>query len=429
MADTAKTIIGAPKRRKVLWTVLANMLVLGVIWGGLEFACWSVAVRPFDSFLPSWRFNHVRKPNSTIGPRKFFSANGKMIRYFNESDRWHFNNQGWLGEEDVSPYKEPGVYRIFYLGDSFVEGHTVPEYTLPRLVGEKLAARFGAAGVKLELINAATSSYSPTLHYLLLRYKILGLAPDMVVINIDMTDDFDEWKYRSRLIVDDEGNPEAVPFRDVVMAGYMDTEFGAVRASFWTRVMLFLHTRSYVFNVLQHLMADWEHPADQESPSEQTDLLYRRWAWCEREWDSTTAENVERMFDVLRKVAKLCEENHVKLALASVAHYTQFHGDKQGKEPPSHSSRPHEALEQLAEELSVPFLNARQALSPAVSGTPVDRYYYPDDIHFNERGNELWAEAHMEFLLEPGHELLPRALYEEASPRTGELSLKTTGAR
>ena len=65
----------------------------------------------------------------------------------------------------------------------------------------------------------------------------------------------------------------------------------------------------------------------------------------------------------------------------------------------------------MASEIGVPYLNAFEELKPHFESTPRHRYYYLGDMHFNPLGNRLWADAHFEFLADPGNDLLPESFY------------------
>jgi hypothetical protein len=76
------------------------------------------------------------------------------------------NAQGFPMARDVSRQKGDGIYRIAYLGDSFTEGTCSEVDSVPAIVERSLRAQ----GFKsVEVINAGTPSYAPTLYYLLLK--------------------------------------------------------------------------------------------------------------------------------------------------------------------------------------------------------------------------------------------------------------------
>jgi hypothetical protein len=103
-----------------------------------------------------------------------------------------FNAQSWVETDDVELEKPTGTCRIFYVGDSFTEGAVPMEQSVPSLVEKHL-----------------NETYSP----------------DLIVINVDMTDTFDDWEYRENLMLDDEGSPWAVPPGSVYDRVYIETVF------------------------------------------------------------------------------------------------------------------------------------------------------------------------------------------------------------
>ena len=318
----------------------------------------------------------------------------------------------WAESYDVQPNKPDNTYRIFYLGDSFVEGLVARHESLPNLVEQRLEERARGRGLQFEVINAGVGSYSPVLYYILLRYQIMDFDPDLVVVVVDMTDDFDDWKYRLTMIPDSDGNPAAAPPRDIFASEFIDTSKGTVKATFWTRLQLFLFSKSHLFAYLSYLGAEkLVTEMNTPLPPDSETRIYQRWAWCRDEWDSFTRENVDLTFDVLRRLAEFCERNEIKLMLTAVPHYEQYARNEQGEGPPLWSSRPHQELSRVASENGVPYLNAFEALKSHLGGTPRQRYYYRGDMHFNPAGYRLWADANFEFLTDPGNDLLPESFY------------------
>jgi len=392
--------------KKRLFTAAARILFAAVLILGLETWGWLHVDRPFDSFVPSWRFHHIRKPNSSQTARSFFAFNPAMISRFPASARWEFNEHGWLHDKGFPVRKATDTYRIFYLGDSFTEGHTLSEDSMPAVVRRQLASRFHNDGVQLEVINAGIVGCSPALYYIQTRYKIMDVEPDLLVVNIDMTDDLEEWSYRERMIEDEEGNPLALPFLWSYLASEYDDAAGVFRATWATRAILLLHSRSYFFNYLLYIRAVSEDAGGEANQVPET-ALYERWAWCREEWDERTEQTVSAMFEMIERLVIYCRRRGVKVMLTGVPHYRQYHADKEGLEPPDQSDRPHRELEKLAANLGVPYLNSHQTLKSHIEGRRQSTHYFDGDIHFNAAGNRLWGREQVSFLVDPANGLLP----------------------
>jgi len=73
----------------------------------------------------------------------------------------------------------PGVTRVLALGDSFVEGYTVP---LPETVSQRLEASLRADGRHVDVLNAGTSGYSTDQEYLFYMTEGVRYAPRVVLV-------------------------------------------------------------------------------------------------------------------------------------------------------------------------------------------------------------------------------------------------------
>ena len=119
------------------------------------------------------------------------------------TDRW-----GLRGDE-ISLAKDSDQYRIVMLGDSFTMGKGVEDdETFAALLDERLSQ---TSPLGVEVINAGVDSYTPLLSYLYLRYQLADLDPDLVVLNLDMSDLIQDRAYRALAVRDESGEIVAVP--------------------------------------------------------------------------------------------------------------------------------------------------------------------------------------------------------------------------
>ncbi len=352
----------------LVYTLTAYGLFFSILITGLELVGWLHVRRPFDSYIPSWQFHHMRKPNTVLDRMQFLSLIPDLAPVLPASARWKYNSEGWPEDHDIDPAKPADTYRIFYLGDSFTEGLCLQEQSMPRLVGNGLAPIGSRAGLRFEVVNTGVAGYSPTIYYLLLRYKLLDYDPDLIVINIDMTDESEEWRWSKSVILDKEDNPLALPFLATALGGEVQTAAGIVKATPLTRLFLFLYRYSYFFNFILYL--DDERPPETSSKT----VEYKLWSWCKDEWTAQTVDAVAILFDRLKRTKELLSKRGIKTALTSVPHYTQYHGDSEGRTPPLRSARPHRELARISDELGVPFLNGYEALRPEIEGSRKDLY-------------------------------------------------------
>jgi len=120
---------------------------------------------------------------------------------------YRVNALGLRDREVVTP-KPAGTVRIVMLGDSFTEGGGLADAdTVPRRVEAALAPR--CPGV--EVLNAGVASYSPIIAYLVLRDLGPIVRPDLVILNLDMTDVHDDLVRTALAELGPDGLPRRVP--------------------------------------------------------------------------------------------------------------------------------------------------------------------------------------------------------------------------
>ena len=114
-----------------------------------------------------------------------------------------------LRDKEYSLQKPPKTFRILMVGDSFTEGDGVySNETFSKRLEEKLQGVPGS--VKFEVINAGVGSYSSLLEYLYLKNYGLQLQPDLVILNFDLSDVYDDISYTSAARFDEKGLPVGV---------------------------------------------------------------------------------------------------------------------------------------------------------------------------------------------------------------------------
>jgi len=375
------------RRRRIVYGVIVTTVTTILLLVALESGASFLVTLPSKSFVRDAQLNHTWPPNGSVTHSEWIKDNPD----FPEAYVHHYNAQGWLENYDIDEHKPAGTYRVFYLGDSFTEGCVPMERSVSSQVETFLNQTYGP-DKRFEVINTGTSSYSPVLYYILLRYYIIKYKPDVIVVNVDMSDDFDDWKYRQTLVSDGEGNPVAAPPRELYFSQYIDTLEGAVRAGPVSRTQLFLAEKSHLYNLISNMRRRPAPRFDLAQPK--SDFLYARWAWCHENWDAQTTENVQFTMDILGRLADYCKEQRIKMLLTGVPHYQQFQTEERGS--PILSDRPHRELAALAARKEVLYFNSWKALREKIEGTAQTTYYYYGNMHFNPRGNDLWAQAHID---------------------------------
>lgn len=155
----------------------------------------------------------------------------EVMRYFYSEDdpilhhRFKPNATGWyktnefntdykinslgLRDKEYSIEKPAHTFRILMLGDSFTEGDGVFSHeTFSKRLEEKLQSL--PSSMHYEVINAGVGSYSTLLEYLYLKNYGLQLNPDLVILNFDLSDVYDDYTYTALAQFDEHGVPLAV---------------------------------------------------------------------------------------------------------------------------------------------------------------------------------------------------------------------------
>ncbi len=118
------------------------------------------------------------------------------------------NSFGLRGPEPAVP-KPPGIFRIICLGDETVLGAEVTEtktfcVRLRQLLEERTR-------LQVEVINAGVPGYCPLLSYLQVKHELLALQPDVLILNFDMSDVAEDYKYRRHTFVNAANVPLSCP--------------------------------------------------------------------------------------------------------------------------------------------------------------------------------------------------------------------------
>ena len=153
---------------------------------------------------------------------RILPAPERKVNFVSDSVLHHRLRAGWSGTVQGVPYrvntlglrnrdlespKPAGTVRVLMLGDSFTEGGGLAEAdTIPRRV--EVMLRASCPGI--EVINAGAASYSPILEYLLLKEIGAAVGPDLIVLNLDMTDVHDDFIRTALAELDTDGLPTRV---------------------------------------------------------------------------------------------------------------------------------------------------------------------------------------------------------------------------
>ncbi|MDA0283657.1 MAG: hypothetical protein O3B86_09910, partial [Planctomycetota bacterium] len=138
----------------------------------------------------SWYMHHELEPlQRTSVPVSGVSSSGSD----QPSIELRTNSLGLRGPEIRIP-KPVDTLRIVCLGDEAVLAAAIDEpQTFCQLVQARLQAR---SARRIEVINAGVPDFCPLLSYLQVRHRLLILNPDVIVAHLDMSDVWDDRRFR-----------------------------------------------------------------------------------------------------------------------------------------------------------------------------------------------------------------------------------------
>lgn len=300
---------------------------------------------------------------------------------------FHANAQGCRYPTDLEIPKPAGLKRILVLGDSFTEGYYFEDTVAARL---ETALRERNPSQKYEVVNCGFSSYSPLLHYIRLKNQFLAFQPDVILLNIDNTDIWDDyWGYRPLGQFAPDGEPISVHRPQELLR--------AIKEHGWRL--------SYLFRYLM-LLTPAPPPAtgpaagaiSAAAPQASADRGRFDYFYAlppqSREWQTEVAyciSNVERTVNLARSKG-------VPMVVTIYPHVQQLPAPD-GR-PPTWNREFEFALARMSERIGAPFFSAYDAIAEAYQRDP--GIYWGFDMHFTPRGQRVWADTLVRYWLERG---------------------------
>jgi lysophospholipase L1-like esterase len=303
------------------------------------------------------------------------------------------NNLGFRGS-DIGE-KDPGVYRIVVLGDSFTMGVGIPdEDAYPRLI-ERALNKSGNG--KYEVINCGIVSYTPLLEYLLLKKYIVLLEPDMVILNFDMSDLLQEYVYRRIAKTDESGVVTAVD-------GYR--EYNTRINSVYLKIIMFIRRNLFVTSSIFEILG--------KQPEDEEELDLNVAAVVEREnrkllvhtLDVPQPEESPQMYgmveDSILRAKRLCDMYGCVFVLSVYpwGHQVNNREWMPGRynfipEEARVSDRTVEELARFARQNGIVFFDAFPSFRGYKGGEPL---YFRENPHWASAGHRIMAESLAEFV-------------------------------
>jgi len=292
------------------------------------------------------------------------------------------NNLGLRGG-DIQVNKPRNQYRIIMLGDSFTMGKGVEDdKTFSALLEKDLNKKFIIHNNRIiEVLNAGVVSYSPILSFFQLTKEVGSLSPDLVVLNLDMSDLMQEMAYRNMATYGDDGQIIGVD-------GYKDKKPVAARVRRWINRNLYI-TRLFFF-YLEKFSGEVivENVVSQADPELLRHTLAHDSVQRKEQWQD--------VFDSILKIKRYCDDSGIKFLLTTYpwGHQVSKNEWRPGRfalvpENAVVSDRSIKTIEEFSMNNSIDLLNVFPVFRRYNGKSPL---YYSYDIHWTSAGHKLMAE-------------------------------------
>lgn len=335
-----------------------------------------------------------------VGVRRSPNQHGRYIRGKHINAPYHFNAQGWNHLNDYDTRKDQGAYRICVVGDSYVEALQVPyEHTFFVLAQKKMTR----VDRSVEWYAFGQSGFGTAQEYLLIRHQVLKYDPDIVIMLFvaanDLTDS--SWyitrpkRHRASLLLDSDGQLVTIPSLPWESSWYVKWIRQSAIFRYFYIQNRFLATPVVPFaERAQRYLQDISDSDDAATPFTGSLSAEER---MQKTWQLIEA--------ILRETKSECAQQGVVFALAYYGSSKEIHAAFDGipYEPLPKESDPYciaERLDEMGKEflvpicmrLEIPYLDLTPALVAHVRKTG-QRHDFPDDLHYNQIGHAIVADA------------------------------------
>lgn len=271
--------------------------------------------------------------------------------------------------------------RILMLGDSYTWGFGVENHETFSQVLEK---KFKQNGYDIDVINAGVVSYSPILEYLFVRERGLSLDPDIIILNLDLTDLRDDLSYEKLAVFDEHGNLQAVPGpqEDII--------------PFYDKLMMNVRTFGFITSTLDNIYARIPHKKEIQKPYAR-DINVNKLAVLRNDvTPHDLQEHWDRSFKYIHLTKKLADQNNISFILTTYPFANQHSTQewKYGKHRFGfgndilYDTTPQETITSFAHQNDITLLN----MVPFFKQSNTYPLYFAFDGHFNQDGHKLVSD-------------------------------------
>lgn len=362
-----------------IWLVLLSVIVGFVL---LETLASFVLVEPLSPpLVPDEYRHHKLIPNTQS--------------YFEQRDFSYIqrvNNFGLRGK-DITIKKPAKVFRILMLGDSFTMGKGVEDNeTVPFIVEELLKSQRAKPQDTIEVLNGGVDSYAPILSYIQLTRDLKLLEPDMVILNLDVSDLVQEAVYRSIAVYTPDGEIIGVSGDNKNNSTFTDRlRDWTERNLYLTRLMFYYANKFFKYKefTVRRIVEQANFELAMHTLAEDTADRQEQW---------------QNLFDSILKIKEFCEANSMRFILTTYPWGHQV--NEKENIPIKYQFMPKGAtvsdksllkIIEFSSDNNIPLINLFPVFR-SYSGQSL--LYFKHDTHMTTAGYRLMANGIAQYLIE-----------------------------
>ncbi len=295
----------------------------------------------------------------------------------------HINSRGWRDREFAYD-KQPGVFRIVVVGDSYVEGKEVLlEDTFHKRLESRLNDELGRPGRRFEVIALSRGGISTEMELRVIRERAIRYAPDLVVLAFfpgnDVRGNLPSLEREYNRWANDVYGAKVVPARIACTDSLTWFE--------WSRLN----------NVLTARLCDLyiAHLHEFREDLDASDMVSPDGAVYLDEYDARWRRAWRRSEELIEK-SKRASEGMGASFLMLMVHSAQLVGvtgaGLASDTRKFNIDRPFEMLHRICEQRKIDCLDLRPPLERFYADT-AQPYYWRYDAHWNENGHRVVSDA------------------------------------
>jgi hypothetical protein len=313
-----------------------------------------------------------------VGPQAMSFGISDELNHLHLGADWDANGIQQMAE----PNAEDCAPRLLFLGDSFMQGLGAND-NIPAHVRNY----FQSLGKIVCVFNAGEASYSPSIYVPQAKRLIPLLRPDIVIIDVDETDIYDDYyRYRELTIRDDKGSIVAVRATPLAVSFHQGLVDSTKKPLYLWRLL----SKSYFTRVIYPRLAAEDaanKPTDgfavSRAPADEARAKFGpQIAYFERTLEDLTQTGLSLTGTGNRLI--YIHHPHLEHLQPTGATFNDIVSD---------------TIHQAALRHNVGFYDAKADLRAAFAERP-ERYYIPNDMHFNALGLRAYGDAVAKYLAE-----------------------------